>query len=341
MEFHEIRYFLAVSETLNFTRAAEQCNVTQPALTRAIKKLEDTLGAGPLVHRERGNIHLTELGLTMKPYFVASMSSLLAAKSKARGQAKLGASTLSLGLMCTIGPRRLIELFAGFAHENPGIEIRIEDGPVESIEDRLTQGKVDIAIYCRPEELPGHLHAIALFRERFVVALSPNDPLSGCEAVRMRDLNGRRYLGRAQCEYYQYLKDARLKLGGIEFERPYSSDRDDWVQSMVMAGLGFTYIPEFAVTMPDLVVRPLVEPEVWRTVQLVTVRGRPHAPAVGAFVHAARRFAWERKVVVTAQGLGPAPLIPPGEPRNPSAGASSTANSSLPVARTKMERVKH
>ena len=55
MEMHEIRYFLAVSNTLHFTRAAEQCNVSQPALTRAIKGLEDKLGGGPLIHRERDN----------------------------------------------------------------------------------------------------------------------------------------------------------------------------------------------------------------------------------------------------------------------------------------------
>ena len=59
MELHEIRYFLAVCETLNFTRAAERCNVTQPSLTRAIQSLEGKLGGGPLINRERGNTHLT------------------------------------------------------------------------------------------------------------------------------------------------------------------------------------------------------------------------------------------------------------------------------------------
>ena len=51
MEMHEIRYFLALCETLNFTRAAERCNISQPALTRAIKNLEDKIDAGPLVYR--------------------------------------------------------------------------------------------------------------------------------------------------------------------------------------------------------------------------------------------------------------------------------------------------
>ena len=61
---------------------------------------------------------------------------------------------------------------------------------------------------------------------------------------------------------------------------------------MAMAGLGFTFIPEFAVTMPGLRVRPLIEPEIVRSIQVVTVRGRPHVPAVGAFVRQILAFAW-------------------------------------------------
>ena len=64
VEMHQIRYFLAVCEALNFTRAAESCNVSQPSLTRAIKGLEDELG-GPLFRRERNNTHLTGLGEMM------------------------------------------------------------------------------------------------------------------------------------------------------------------------------------------------------------------------------------------------------------------------------------
>jgi len=299
MELHEVRYFLALSETLNFTRAAEQCNVSQPALTRAIKALEDKLGGGPLIHRERGNTHLTELGRIMKPYFEASLSELAAACSKARSYSRLGGATLSIGLMSTIGPTLLIELFSQFARAHPDLEIRLEDGPVDAIDKRLVSGDIDVAIFCRPEAIDERMHAVPLFHERFVVAVSPDDPLCQRNAIRMADLNGRRYLGRAHCEYYEHLRQARLRLGNVEFERPYSSSRDDWVQSMVLAGLGFTYIPEYAITMPDLAVRPLIEPEVWRTVQLVTMRGRPHSPAVGAFVHAARRHPWEGKVART------------------------------------------
>ena len=66
MEMHQIRYFLAAARTLNFTRAAEECNVAQPSLTRAIKQLEAELG-GDLFRRERPQAQLTELGTRMVP----------------------------------------------------------------------------------------------------------------------------------------------------------------------------------------------------------------------------------------------------------------------------------
>jgi DNA-binding transcriptional LysR family regulator len=298
MELHEIRYFLALADTLNFTRAAERCNVSQPALTRAIKTLEDKLGGGPLVHRERANTHLTELGATMRPYFTHMLANMEQARALARDYVKMEGTRLRIGLMCTIGPTKLIDLFADFADSHPGVEIDLVDGPVPAIEERLAKGDLDVALYCRPEALDARFHTIPLFRERFMVALAPGHRLARQNAIRMRDLNEERYLGRATCEFLQHLRQIRLDLGGIEFKRPYSSDRDDWVQSMVMAGLGFTYIPEYAVAMPGLVALPLVDPEVWRTVQLVTVRGRPHTPAVGAFVREARRHAWAGKVAM-------------------------------------------
>jgi LysR family transcriptional regulator, hydrogen peroxide-inducible genes activator len=296
VQLHEVRYFLALSETLNFTRAAEMCNVSQPALTRAIRSLEDRLGGGPLINRERGNTHLTELGRVMKPYFEEVAARLTEAQDQARSYTRLSRASLGIGLLCTIGPARLVEFFAGFARRYPQIEIHLEDGPVDAIEGRLLDGSLDVALLARPTALHERLHGVALFRERFVVAVAPGDPLACHREIRMRDLNGQNYLGRANCEYYEHLRDIRRRIGGIEFRLPYSSSRDDWIQAMVLAGLGFTYIPEFAAAMPDLALRPLVEPEVVRTVELVTVRGRPHAPAVGAFVQAARAHGWEGKV---------------------------------------------
>jgi len=290
MELHEIRYYLALSETLNFTRAAEACNVTQPALTRAIKSLEDKLG-GTLIHRERGNTHLTDLGRLMLPYFSEMFGHMEKAKRRAEGFVKLTESRLTIGLMCTIGPANLVNLIAGFNGEHRGIELYIRDGTARQLEAQLTEGEIDVAIYCSPDAPSEALHALSLFRERFRIAVAPSHPLAQLERVTIPDLEGQNYLCRVNCEYLGYIRDIRQSMG-VEIRRIYASERDDWIQCMVLAGLGFTIIPEFAVTVPGLVVLPLVEPEFVREINLVTVRGRPHSSAVGAFVHACRRHPW-------------------------------------------------
>ena len=113
--------------------------------------------------------------------------------------------------------------------------------------------------------------------------------------VPLKDLDGERYLSRANCEYADYI-NAIAAEQGVQLKTPYASDRDDWIQAMVLAGLGYTMIPEYAATLPGLAMRPLVEPEITRQVNLVSVRGRQHSLAVGAFVHEARRYNWAEKL---------------------------------------------
>jgi LysR family hydrogen peroxide-inducible transcriptional activator len=105
MEMHEIRYFLAASETLNFHRAAERCYVTQPALTRAIQKLETELG-GHLFRREHNQVQLTDFGRLMRPHLEEVLGRTKNAQQVARSFLKLEAAPLTLGVMCTIGPLR-------------------------------------------------------------------------------------------------------------------------------------------------------------------------------------------------------------------------------------------
>ena len=82
MDIHHIRYLLAVCETRNFTRAAEKCNVTQPALSRAIQQLEDEVG-GLLFRRERNLTHITDLGNLLRPRFQQVLDELMGVKKEA------------------------------------------------------------------------------------------------------------------------------------------------------------------------------------------------------------------------------------------------------------------
>ncbi len=104
LQARELRYFLALSETLSFTEAAKRCEISQPALTRAIKGLEEKLGGRALVHREKGHTHLSPLGLAMKPYFEAVLNELQSAKEEARTYREKQRQALRLGVLNTLEP---------------------------------------------------------------------------------------------------------------------------------------------------------------------------------------------------------------------------------------------
>ena len=290
MEMHQLRYFLALSETLNFTRAAENCNVSQPSLTRAIKALEDEFG-GSLFRRERNNTHLTELGQIVLPFLKDVSAQSRAARDRAHSFAKLKETPLTLGVMCTIGPNRLIDLVRDFQTHNPGVELSLADANGQEIEKRLVEGALDVAIYGLPQGIDERFHGLPLLTERFFIVVAPGHRFETLNAVRLKDLDGERYLARVNCEYGTVMRQV-LAEHGVDIRHRYRSERDDWIQSMIAAGMGYGFFPESAITLPGLVTRPLIEPEVSRTVNLVTVRGRAHSPAVGALVREAKAHKW-------------------------------------------------
>lgn len=290
MEMHQVRYFLAVAEELHFTKAAEKCNVSQPSLTRAIKLLEEELG-GPLFHRERSQTHLSELGRMVMPHMQDVYEESKAAKRIAQDFARLKKTTLKLGIMCTIAPNQLVDLISSLQVRYPDIELELTDSSAVELNRRLLKGELEVAIYCLPGgETDDSVHVMPLFKEQMMIVLPPSHPLANKNAIRPLDLNGTNYLNRVNCEFYGY---ARTFFGpGAEWNMVYRSERDDWILAMVRAGLGFGFMPQYTVTDPGVVARPLIEPEFWRDINLVTVRGRPHSPAVGALVREAMRVKW-------------------------------------------------
>ncbi len=290
MEMHQIRYFLAVCDTLNFTRGATACNVSQPALTRAVRALEDELGGG-LFNRERNNTHLTELGNLMRPYLAEVYAQATAAKAQADKFGRLDGVRLKIGAMCTIGPALISDLLIAYSAAHPGVEIEIVADAGRVIDAALRRGDIEVALYGLPEELDDQFHVMPLYRESFVIVVNRHHRLANVAEARAGDLDGERYVSRANCEFYDYAGRILIAAGST-LNRVFSSERDDWVQGMIAAGLGLGLFPELSVTAPELLARPLVDPEIRRTINLVTARGRPHSPAVGAFLQAARRHEW-------------------------------------------------
>src|SRR6266436_3404623 len=145
MEMQQVRYFLATVSELNFTKAAERCNVTQPSLTRAIKHLEDELG-GDLFRRERPQAQLTELGERMHPLLKQCFESALGARSLASSFKSGEVGALRLALSHTIPLElvtpALVQVKAAFAQ----IEMKLVRGAAPEIIESLKKGDAELAI---------------------------------------------------------------------------------------------------------------------------------------------------------------------------------------------------
>jgi DNA-binding transcriptional LysR family regulator len=290
MDLKQVRYFLALSRTLNFTRAAQRCNVTQPALTRGIQKLEDEIG-GLLFSREPGNTHLTELGRLLEPQFAALVERAETAKQLAGRFLRLEGAQMTVGVMCSIGPVRFVGFLSLFRAAHPGIDLTLVESVPAHLCERLLAGDIDAAIMAQPEAFAPPLQARPLYGERFVLACAPGHPFAGRPAITMADLQGEACLQRLNCEFRDHLA-ARLAGAGASIVRSYRSEREDWGQGMVAAGMGVCFLPEFTAVMPGLVTRRVLQPELVRSVCLVTVAGRRWSSPLTAFINAARRHAW-------------------------------------------------
>ena len=304
MEMHQIRYFLAVCSTLNFTRAAEQCNVTQPALTRAIQKLEEELG-GLLFRRERKLTHMTDLGNLVRPQLEAILKQSEQARSTAQSFLQLRDAPLRLGVMCTIGPVRFVSFLSRFGADHPGIDVSLTEAVPDELIDMLMAGALDIAITTAPEEPSERLDFRKLYDERFAVAFPPGHRFAAMKEVPIKEIAGEAYLSRANCEYYERMETI-LEQEMVTVEDVFRSEREDWIQIMVMAGMGICFMPEFSAVLPGLVTRPITDPPVSRTIHLATVAGRRFSPAVAAFIKAIDRYNWPDYVESLSEAMDPA-----------------------------------
>lgn len=290
MEMSQIKYALTAVKTLNFTKAAAECNVSQPALTKAIKTLEADLGS-LLFHREGKRILVSDFGKTMLPHLQHILDETQVARTLADNFRLLDQVPVRLGVMSTVGHLRLSRFLAKFQHEYEGIDVVVTEASVTDLKVALDEGEIDIAVMNALDEQNDALHVHDLYDERYVVIFPPEHRLGSMNAIKLSDLSGEPYVDRLSCEMREMVVSVCQDMQ-VDLYARFRSEREDWVQAMVLARIGFAFMPEYAVTLPELLQRPLIEPSVSRTISLVSVPGRPFNPAVAAMVRSAKSFAW-------------------------------------------------
>lgn len=176
MELRYIRYFMAVAEEMNFTKAAEKLNIAQPPLSRQIKDLEEELGT-KLFSRTPHSLRLTEAGILFKQYAAQMLE--IEDRSKA-DISKMGNSLKGLIYIATVegyGPLLWAEWISGFRKLHPDVNFDIWSGTTDEIVHRTHSGLCDIAIVMEPFSAPDiiktHIHS-----EPWAAIIPNTDPLA-------------------------------------------------------------------------------------------------------------------------------------------------------------------
>jgi DNA-binding transcriptional LysR family regulator len=292
MEMHQVRYFLAVARTLNFTRAAEECNVSQPSLTRAIKQLEGEF-AGDLFRRERPQAMLTELGERMLPLLGQCYESALSARDLARSIKKGEVAALRLALSHTFDINLLLphlnELRARFER----LDCRLLRGTGPEVLDYLKNGEAELAIGSDLGEGWERLDAWPLFSEGFVLLVNSKHRLADRPSVDLQDLRQERLLLRTYCEQAERVA-ALLREHGLDVEHCYQITSEGDLLSMLSSDLGVAFVPRSAFSAGPLTRIPVNGFDLSRSVYLYGVAGRQRSTVTTIMMKMVRAANWSR-----------------------------------------------
>jgi DNA-binding transcriptional LysR family regulator len=204
MEMHQVRYFLAVARTLNFTRAADECNVAQPSLTRAVRQLEEELG-GDLFRRERPHAQLTELGRRMPPLLSQCYESALGARSLASAIKSGEVSTLRIALSDTIDLALLIPRILELYDHYQSMEIKLSRGTGLEVADLLKTGQAELAVAASLGDAWDRLDNWPLFTQRFELIAHSGHRLAALDVITFSELSREKLLMRTHCEHFEAL----------------------------------------------------------------------------------------------------------------------------------------
>lgn len=290
METQQLRYFAAVCGGGSLARAAMLCLATPDAVAAGIARLEEELGHC-LFADDGDRLCLTEFGRLMEPLLHGVLERAEAARGAAESLRQMDRPPVRLGVMPSLGPMRFAAFLAELEAMHPGMEVSIREGRPAQLGEWLEEGALDAAILNPVEQRAEAWQVELLYRERYVVLLPSDHPLGAMNQLTLEDLSGQSYVDRLACELRDWMMTT-LGERNVQLYARYRSERDDWVQAMVVARLGFAFLPEHSITHAGAIQRPLVDPAVRRDVVLATMPDRARAPTVANFIRAARNFRW-------------------------------------------------
>ncbi|WP_062309094.1 hydrogen peroxide-inducible genes activator [Polynucleobacter sinensis] len=282
----QLRYFVAIAQELNFTRAAEACFVGQSTLSAGLKELEDSLGVR-LVERDRQNVAITPVGLEILTRAKAILASSEDLVEYAGAAGRPMAGTVRLGVIPTIAPFLLPNVMPDIRARFPDLKIALREDLTANLLTRLVEHQLDFILIALPYETSGLL-VKELFDDEFWLVAGEDDP-----ALKGKEI----YLPAKMAERLLLLEEGHcLREHTLQACKRPDVRKADGMEAtslltllqMVESGMGIALLPEIAVNGgllngTHLVAKPLAPPAPKRVIALVARASTAHLDEFEAF----------------------------------------------------------
>ncbi len=290
VEFHQLRYFLAVVKAGSFVAAAEQEGVAQPSLSQQIKKLESSLGV-PLFDRLGRSVKLTAYGQALLPEAEAVLRQVHRARRSIDALHPEDCGSLTVGVIPTVLPYAMAPPLAAFRLANPGVTLALRELTTDVLVGALRSGEVDVAVLALPIRHP-EIVCAELYREPLMVALSKAHPLAGEEQLELARLEKEPMLllREGHC-----LRDDVLSAcsrARARFDNVQESDNLASIFSMVAHGFGISLVPERTAPHAHGCKLIPIKPRNFRRIGYAQAAGHAALPVQKHLIRFLKAWAW-------------------------------------------------
>jgi LysR family transcriptional activator of glutamate synthase operon len=290
MELRQLRYLVALAEEGNFTRAAANEHIAQPAMSQQIRRLENELGLA-LVERTTRRVALTEAGELLVVRSRRILAELEAADAEIQSLRGIHTGHVTIGAMHTMGPVDLSLALALFRERHPNVRFTVREQSSEEMAEMLRVDELDLAFLSVTERVESRgLGLHQLVSEELVVLLPREHRLGSRARLRMAELAGEPFISFRTGARLRELLEAAGREAEFEPQVTLESNESQRVRRLVSRGLGVAILPRSDAEGPgaDVAVATLTEPSLTRDITLAWREGRRLTPAAAEFLDLAR-----------------------------------------------------
>ena len=285
----QLQAFVAVAQTRSFGAAAGKIGLSQPALSLAIKSLEERLG-GPLIDRSSRNCALTAEGASFLPVAARLIDDWDAAVEDAQSLFAMQRGRVSVAALPSIAVGYLATILTAYMERHPRIDIEIFDVTAGRVLDLVRDRRADFGISTRPSD--GRDIAFEpLLSERYMVVHAPDHPIAALERVPARMLEAFPFIALSRSSSVRRGFDEATRDSALSLRPLVEVEQLSTAATLVLRNGGVTAVPESCLPLMrvhGLRAAPLHDPEIRREIGLLTATGRPLPVATEALLKMAR-----------------------------------------------------